>query len=108
MAKETRLYIRIDEDLKGKLQELADMENRSLSNYVLTILSKQVQNEEEVKMKNLEGLYGEWRKISEEMLEDGMGGSVDCGEQAVREDFSNYAGLEEEISFEEMLELEQS
>lgn len=45
--------------------------------------------------------YAEWRKTSEE-----MGGSIDCGEQAVREDFSNFAGLNKEISFEEMLELE--
>ena len=51
-------------------------------------------------------IYKEWRAISKEMLEDGMGGSVDCGEQAVREDFSSFAGLNETISFEEMLELE--
>ena len=56
--------------------------------------------------KDLMEIYREWRKVSEEMLEDGFKGSVDCGEQAVREDFSNYAELDEEISFEEMLELE--
>lgn len=50
--------------------------------------------------------YCEWRKVSEEMLSDGMNGSIDCGEASVREDFSNYAGLEEEITFEQMLELE--
>lgn len=58
-------------------------------------------------MKDLKKLYKEWRKISEEMLEDGFNGSVDCGEQKVREDFSNFAKIENEISFEEMLELEQ-
>jgi len=52
-------------------------------------------------------VYKEWRKVSEEMLEDGMSGSVDCGEDAARKDFSNYAGLENAISFEEMLELEE-
>ena len=52
-------------------------------------------------------VYKEWRKVSEKMLEDGMSGSVDCGEESVRKDFSNYAGLENEISFEEMLELEE-
>lgn len=52
-------------------------------------------------------VYKEWRKVSEEMLKDGMGGSIDCGEQAVREDFSNYAKLENEISFDDMLKLEQ-
>lgn len=52
-------------------------------------------------------VYKEWRKVSEEMLEDGMSGSVDCGEVSVRKDFSQYAGLENEITFEEMLELEE-
>jgi len=56
---------------------------------------------------NLMVSYRAWRKVSEEMLEDGMNGSVDCGEQSVREDFSNYADLDEEISFEKMLELEE-
>ena len=57
-------------------------------------------------MKNLKGIYAEWRKASEEMLEDGFKGSVDCGEKAVREDFSAYAELQETITFEEMWELE--
>lgn len=47
--------------------------------------------------------YEQWRKINEE-----LGASTDCGEKAVREDFSNFAGLPEEISFEEMLELEEN
>ena len=55
---------------------------------------------------NLLEIYREWRKVSEEMLEDGFKGTIDCGEQAVREDFSNYAELESVIGFEEMLELE--
>ena len=61
---------------------------------------------EVLKMKELKKIYAEWRKVSEEMLEDGFKGSVDCGDKAVREDFSNYAELSEIISFEEMLELE--
>lgn len=61
---------------------------------------------EDLKMKNLKEMYAEWRKVSEEMLEDGFKGSVDCGDKAVREDFSNYAELGRVISFEEMLELE--
>lgn len=32
----------------------------------------------------------------------------DCGEASVRESFSDYAELEEEITFEEMLELERN
>lgn len=54
-------------------------------------------------MTNLEKIYKEWRKLNEE-----LGASSDCGEQVVREDFSNYAELEEEISFKEMLELERN
>ena len=54
----------------------------------------------------LKKLYAEWRKVSEEMLEEGFKGSIDCGDKAVREDFSNYAELSETISFEDMLELE--
>jgi len=61
---------------------------------------------EEKIMKNLKGIYAEWRKVSEEMLKEGFKGSVDCGDKAVREDFSNYAELSETISFEDMLELE--
>jgi hypothetical protein len=69
-------------------------------------LKKLIKEMEELKMKELKKLYAEWRKVSEEMLEDGFKGSVDCGDKAVREDFSNYAELQKTISFEEMLELE--
>ncbi len=51
--------------------------------------------------KELERIYREWRALTED-----LGGSVDCGEARVREDFSEYAELDKEISFEEMLELE--
>lgn len=64
-----------------------------------------LENMEEIKMERLQKLYNEWRKVTEEGIEE-YGGSVDCGEKRVREDFSDYAGLEEEISFEEMLVLE--
>lgn len=50
--------------------------------------------------------YKEWRKQMEEFIDDGMAGSIDCGEKSVREDFTNHAGMEKEITFEEMLELE--
>lgn len=65
-----------------------------------------IEGREKIVQRVLFNLYSEWRKVSEEMLADGMNGSVDCGEASVREDFSNYAGLKEEITFEEMLELE--
>lgn len=58
--------------------------------------------------KSLMDLYREWRKVSEEMLADGMQGSLDCGELKVREDFSTFAELPEVISFEEMFKLEKT
>jgi hypothetical protein len=54
----------------------------------------------------MQNKYAEWRKVSEEMLADGYAGSLDCGEKKVREDFSAYAELPKEISFEEMFRLE--
>lgn len=60
-------------------------------------------------MKDLEKLYREWREAGEEAVEGtDMAFTWDCGEGSAREDFSYYAGLEEEISFEEMLELERN
>ena len=59
-------------------------------------------------MKDLTKLYAEWKKVSQEMLDDGFQGSLDCGEQSVREDFSAFAELKETIGFEEMLELERA
>lgn len=52
-------------------------------------------------MKTLEKEYQEWLEVCKELDQD-----TDCGIAANREDFSNYAGLETEISFEEMLKLE--
>lgn len=51
-------------------------------------------------------VYAKWRAVSEEMLTDGFAGSIDCGEAAVRQDFSSFAGLNETITFEEMLVIE--
>lgn len=45
MAKTERLYIRIDEDLKKKLQELAEKEHRTLSNYVESILIREIEKD---------------------------------------------------------------
>lgn len=66
------------------------------------------------KMKSLYAMYKEWRKQIEEHNEQEKEiggshtvlGSYDCGEGSVREDFSNYAELDTEITFEEMLGLE--
>lgn len=41
----TSLVIRIDEDLKAKLQELADGDDRSLSNYIRLVLKQSIEKE---------------------------------------------------------------
>lgn len=42
MAKLDRLYIRISEDLKKELQEAAKAENRTVSNYVETLIKEKL------------------------------------------------------------------
>lgn len=60
-------------------------------------------------MEEMEVKYHEWRMTGEREIENtSLNFTWDCGEAAAREDFSNWAELEEEISFEEMLELENS
>ena len=59
-------------------------------------------------MRKLQKLYNEWRDEMEGFLAEGLPGSTDCGEQVVRADFSDWAGLKKEISFEKMLELEKN
>ena len=65
-------------------------------------------------MNNLQEKYNMWRKELEEVnasieeYNNTKQGTWDCGEASSREDFSNYAGLEEEISFEDMLKLEEN
>jgi len=41
----TSRVVRIDEELKAKLQELADQDERSLSNYIRLVLKKAVEKE---------------------------------------------------------------
>lgn len=91
-----------------KLGVTAD--NREVN--VIYVNGKIIITKEEYKMTK-DDLYYEykgWRNQMEEFLEDGTieqnGGSVDCGEGAVREDFTAWAHLDEEIRFEEMFELE--
>ena len=45
MAKTERLFIRITPELKTKLQEQAEKEHRNLSNYVESILIKEIEKE---------------------------------------------------------------
>ena len=67
-------------------------------------------------MSNLQKKYNEWRKEIEEENEwqKEHGGShplyseYDCGSDAARESFSEYAGLNYEISFKDMLKLERN
>ena len=60
-------------------------------------------------MINLQEKYNEWRKLGEsESNGTDIPFTWDCGEASAREDFSNYAELKEEITFDEMLELERN
>lgn len=52
-------------------------------------------------MKTTKEKYKEWLEVCKELDQD-----HDCGIAANREDFSNFAELEEEISFDEMFKLE--
>lgn len=45
MAKTERLYIRISPELKTKLQEQAEKKHRTLSNYVESILIKEIEKD---------------------------------------------------------------
>lgn len=61
-------------------------------------------------MKNFEELmklYREWREVGEDaIIGSDLTFTWDCGEGSAREDFTEYAELEEEITFELMKELE--
>lgn len=58
-------------------------------------------------MKKLQNIYNTWKKEGIELAEQtGLEFVWDCGEGIAREDFSNYAGLEKEITFPQMLALE--
>ena len=58
-------------------------------------------------MMNLQNKYNKWRKVGEEASEGtDIPFTWDCGEASAREDFTDYADLEETISFEDMLALE--
>lgn len=60
-------------------------------------------------MNNLQDQYNEWRGTG---IKEAEGTDIpftwDCGEESAREDFSNWAELDETISFEDMLELEKN
>lgn len=56
-------------------------------------------------MKNLKNLYKKWRETLEEQATD-FPYETDCGLESVREDFTEFAELENEIPFEEMSILE--
>ena len=61
-------------------------------------------------MKNFEELmklYREWREVGEyAIIDTDLTFTWDCGEGSARVDFTEYAELEEEITFELMKELE--
>ena len=52
--KNDRLYLRINQDLKLKLEEIAKQENRTLSNLIETILKKEIEMKEGEAMKEID------------------------------------------------------
>ena len=52
-------------------------------------------------------LYREWLQAGKEAENDNIPFYIDCGRSDVREDFSCYAGLQKEITFKDMLQLEE-
>lgn len=54
-------------------------------------------------MKDLDALYKEWLEVCDDLEQD-----TDCGDVNNRQDFSDYAELDERIAFEVMLELERA
>ena len=83
----TALSCKIEDLLEGKEEVMDDV----LFNFYCELReSVQDENKRQEEHGGILPMYGEW----------------DCGVGAAREDFSNYAGLEEEITFEKMLELE--
>jgi len=45
-TKKERVYIRVTETQKEKLQKMAKQDNRSLSNYILTVVESHIEREE--------------------------------------------------------------
>lgn len=72
-------------------------------NELYVIYHEELKGDEEM---DLSKIYAEWREVTEENADVGEGTTTDAGEGIAREDFSDYAGLEEEMNFEEMLRLE--
>ncbi len=66
------------------------------------------ENGKVAKQEELEVRYSIWLAISKEILDDGCRVSIVCREPEVRKDFSAFAGLQQEITVDDMLELEQN
>jgi uncharacterized protein (DUF1778 family) len=44
MNKDERIAIRLTKDMKDKIEKLADADSRSLSNYIIKVLSEHIKN----------------------------------------------------------------
>ena len=107
MNKTKVVNVRFTEEEVSKFKEIAERDKRSLSSVVrlLSLKNLELKKENVIDMTSLQNLYNGWREVTEEGIKN-LGGSTCCGEQVVREDFTNYADLKKEITFEEMSELE--
>lgn len=98
-----QIAIRLEEEDIMKLKIYAIHNQTTLQALAEESLLKLIKEE-----RKMEKTYKEWRETLQELLDEGNPGSSDCGEAQVRKDFSDYAGLDHEITFEEMLELEEN
>lgn len=64
---------------------------------------------EDAKQPTLQNMYNVWRRTGEEQIANtNLTFTWDAGEKSAREDFSYFWDLDYELSFEEMIELEES
>jgi transcriptional regulator with XRE-family HTH domain len=68
-----------------------------------------LENIETAKDQVLQNMYNTWRRTGEEQIENtSLSFTWDSGSPAAREDFSFFWGLDYELSFDEMYELEKN
>lgn len=95
------------EDIDACLDEILGFENRKdmseevLEKELIDDIITGFQCEKDIT--ELEINYVEWLMACDNLDQD-----TDCGDINNRQDFSNFANLDEEISFDEMLELERN
>ena len=118
LANVTGVSVRVIQNYEQKKKNLSKASVERLYRFALTLgcpIQELLSNKDEIEDDCLKRMYREWRRQADihNQDEDKNGGTlpvywiIDCAEECVREDFSNFANLDEEISFEDMRILEQ-